>query len=190
MFWTIFNYYFFFSCGDSTEPAAEHDDVRGPSEATMTDPDGPTGQQTKLLDQSPMGPFQGQPISVPNLSSPVRSFSRQILQSPSIAPTPERRLERQTSVPHGPSGDDNANVVPQNLSSPARSSVSRRILQSPNVGKTPERRLSREEQLRTPERTRSRKYLYDLDNVPDELYDLDNVRDELYDLNNVPVWKY
>ena len=177
--------------------------------------DGPSGQQTNLLDQSPMGPCEGHQVSVPPISSPVRSAPK----------TPQGPSGQQTKLlnqsPMGPckghpvyvappdqltgSGDDNSNLVPCTIalervatSSPVRN-VSRKILQSPNVVRTPERRMSREALLRTPERTRttSRKYLYlydrdnvldklyDLDNFLDELYDLDNALDELYDLNNV-----
>ena len=61
-------------------------------------PRGPSGQQTKLLDQSPMGPCEGHPISVPVISSPIRSVSRQILQSPTVVNTPERRLSREAQL--------------------------------------------------------------------------------------------
>ena len=61
-------------------------------------PQGPSGQQTKLLDQSPMGPCEGHPISVPVISSPIRSVSRQILQSPTVVNTPEKRLSREAQL--------------------------------------------------------------------------------------------
>ena len=58
----------------------------------------PSGQQTKLLDQSPMGPCEGHPVSIPVISSPIRSVSRQILQSPTVVNTPERRLSREAQL--------------------------------------------------------------------------------------------
>ena len=69
----------------------------GSGDAPKT-PQGPSGQQTKLLEQSPMGPFEGHPVSVPTISSPVRSVSRQILQSPTVVQTPERRLSREAQL--------------------------------------------------------------------------------------------
>ena len=113
--------------------------------------DGPSGQQTNLLDQSPMGPCEGHQVSVPPISSPVRSAPK----------TPQGPSGQQTKLleqsPMGPFEGHTISVP--TISSPVRS-VSRQILQSPAITPTPERRLSREAQLRTPERrSASRKYL-------------------------------
>ena len=82
-------------------PAADHVALptgEGPSgqqnylleQSDPKSPQGPSGQQTKLLDQSPMGPFEGHQVHLT-----ASSVSRQILQSPTVVKTPERRLSRE-----------------------------------------------------------------------------------------------
>ena len=91
--------------------------------------DGPSGQQTNLLDQSPMGPCEGHQVSVPPISSHVRSAPK-TPQGPSGQQT--KLLEQSPmgpfeghpiSVPtiSGASGDSLSNLGPLNLSTPEKS---------------------------------------------------------------------
>ena len=144
-------YIYFYEIDKSVEePAAAPDVLKTPSKATTSAPDGPSGQQNYLLEQSdsdsvPPGP-SGRQTDLPEQSDsdgvpPGPSGRQTDLPDQSVYVAPP---ERQTSEPHDPH------------CSPVRG-VSRKILQSPTVLHTPERRLSRTEQLRTPERTKSRK---------------------------------